>query len=480
MPRLRRTKIVATLGPASDSAQTIAAMIDAGVDMFRLNFSHGTAEQHLRRAQLIRSIAADKQRELAIMGDLQGPKIRIRSFAAGGVDLTIGADFRLDTELAEDAGNLAEVGVDLATLPQSVTSGDQLLLDDGRIRLQVKSIDGTRVNCVVIQGGRLSNRKGLNKLGGGLSAPSLTEQDLEHIALAPTLGLDYVAVSFPLSADDIHQARTLLVAAGSHAAIVAKVERAEVVNDERVMDALIEAADAIMVARGDLGVEIGDAQLMAVQKQLINKARNMQRTVITATQMMESMVSSPIPTRAEVFDVANAVLDGSDAVMLSAESASGQYPVETVRAMAETCVGAETYPEVYRSDAAALARNFQRIDETVAMAAVYAANHLENVAGMVCLTESGTTALRMSRIKSPYPIFALSRNPEVVRRMSLYRGVIPITFDYTVFPAEEVASKVVAAVRERGLVNSGDRLVMTRADLMGVGGSTTTLKILEI
>lgn len=479
MSHLRRTKIVATLGPASDSRDTISALIEAGVDMFRLNFSHGTPEEHIERSRVIREISAARGREVAILGDLQGPKIRIRSFKEGGTELRNGASFTLDPTIADGQGTDTEVGVDLESLPQSVAVGDTLLLDDGRIKLRVIAIDGTRVNCEVIQAGRLTNRKGLNKLGGGLSAPSLTDRDLEDIRRAPSLDLDYVAVSFPLSADDIHQARALLREAGSNAAIVAKIERAEVVNDEQVMDAIIEASDSIMVARGDLGVEIGDAQLMAVQKRLISKARQAQRSVITATQMMESMISSPIPTRAEVFDVANAVLDGSDAVMLSAESASGRYPVETVRAMAETCLGAETYPEVYRGERGGDHQQVDRVDEAIAMAAVFAANHLDKVAGMVCLTESGTTALRMSRVKSPYPIFALSRHPGVVRRMSLYRGVVPIIFDYTIYPAEEVAQKVLEAVSERGFVKSGDRLVMTRADLMGVGGSTTTLKILE-
>jgi len=474
----RRTKIVATLGPASGAPETIAALVEAGVDVFRLNFSHGSIADHRERAREVRAAAARCGHEVALLGDLQGPKIRIRGFRDGAVELLTGAVFTLDCEHPAEAGDQTVVGVDLPSLPESVFAGDVLILDDGRISLVVEDVKGSRVQCRVRMGGRLSNRKGLNRLGGGLSAPSLTDRDLEDIRHAAELELDYLAVSFPLHADDIREARQLALAAGSTARIIAKIERAEVVQDEAVLDAMIEAADGIMVARGDLGVEIGDAALIGAQKMLIRKARRADRVVITATQMMESMVQSPIPTRAEVFDVANAVLDGSDAVMLSAETASGRYPVDTVTAMAGTCLGAETWPEVRRSGHRA-DREFQRVDETIAMAAVYAANHLAGVAGMVCLTESGGTALRMSRMSSGLPIFALSRHTGTVRRMSLYRGVRPFVFDYTVFPAAEAAGEAVAELRRRGLVAPGDRLILTRGDLLGVGGSTTTLKIVE-
>ncbi|MFM7785075.1 MAG: pyruvate kinase [Planctomycetota bacterium] len=478
MTAQRRTKIVATLGPSSSSAEVIASLVGAGVDVFRLNFSHGRIEEHRERAERVRAAATACGREVALLGDLQGPKIRIRSFRDGAVELAEGADFALDCELPDGAGDARAVGVDLPSLPECVKTGDVLILDDGRISLEVAGVEDRRVRCRVRMGGRLSNRKGLNRLGGGLSAPSLTERDLEDIRHAAELELDYLAVSFPLRADDIHEARRLVAAAGSRAHIIAKIERAEVVQDEAVLDAMIAAADGVMVARGDLGVEIGDAALIGVQKMLIRKARRADRVVITATQMMESMIQNPIPTRAEVFDVANAVLDGTDAVMLSAETASGRYPVETVKAMAATCLGAETRPEIRRSGHRA-DREFQRIDETIAMAAVYAANHLAGVGGMVCLTESGSTALRMSRMSSGLPIFALSRNPEIVRRMSLYRGVRPIVFDYTEFNPGSVAEAALGCLRERTLVAPGERLILTRGDLLGVGGSTTTLKILQ-
>ena len=479
MQAQRRTKIVATLGPASDGERAIEALIRAGVDVFRLNFSHGQIEEHLARSRLIRDLAARVGREVAILGDLQGPKIRIRSCAAGAATLREGARFRLACALADAAGDESGVGVDLPSLPQSVGPGDVLILDDGRIRLEVRSTGTDHVECTVVMGGTLSNRKGLNRLGGGLSAPSLTERDHADIAHAVDLDLDYVAVSFPIRPDDIRHARELVEATGSAARIIAKIERAEVVHDEQLMDAMIAAADGIMVARGDLGVEVGDAELIGIQKQLIRKARRMDRLVITATQMMESMVSNPIPTRAEVFDVANAVLDGTDAVMLSAETATGRYPVETVHAMAGTCVGAEAYPDVRRSQHR-VERRFSRVDETIAMAAVYAANHLEGVRGMVCLTESGSTALRMSRLGSGLPIYAMSRHPAVVRRMCLFRGVCPQLFDYTVYASHDVAQEAVKVLRERGLVSDGERLILTRGDLLGVGGSTTTLKVVQL
>jgi pyruvate kinase len=475
----RRTKIVATLGPTSTAPDTLRALVEAGVDVFRLNFSHGTIEDHRARAALVRRFAAELGREVALLGDLQGPKIRIRSFREGAVELVAGASFALDCELADGEGDLRAVGVDLPSLPECVAAGDVLILDDGRISLEVTRLAGRRVECRVRMGGRLSNRKGLNRLGGGLAAPALTDADRADITHAAELGLDYLAVSFPLSADDILQARALTGEAGSDARLIAKIERAEVVHDEAVLDAMISASDGIMVARGDLGVEVGDAELIGIQKMLIRKARRADRVVITATQMMESMVQNPIPTRAEVFDVANAVLDGTDAVMLSAETASGRYPVETVRAMAATCLGAESYPDVRRSGHRA-DREFQRVDETIAMAAVYAANHLNGVAGMVCLTESGTTALRMSRMSSGLPIFALSRHAATVRRMCLYRGVRPLHFDYTAVASAEAGQAAVAELAARGLVLRGDRLILTGGDLLGVGGTTTTLKIVEV
>lgn len=477
-PVRRRTKIVATIGPASQSETMLRQLIEAGTDVLRLNFSHGSMDQHRENARLIRAVSEQVGREVAIMGDLQGPKIRIRGFAEGRTELVAGNDFTLDCELAANAGNNHQVGVDLASLPRSVAPGDTLLLDDGRLSLEVRGTEGHRVHCRVRVGGQLTDRKGLNKLGGGLSAPALTEKDINDLAQAHNLGLDYLAVSFPSRVEDIQQARELLKQTGSNAGIIAKIERAEAVESD-VLEALIGASDGVMVARGDLGVEVGDAELIGYQKQIIRRARELDRVVITATQMMESMIHSPIPTRAEVFDVANAVLDGTDAVMLSAETATGEFPVETVEAMSRTCIGAENQLVMRKSDHR-IDRTFHRIDEAIALSAVYAANHLEAVAGIICLTESGATPLWASRINSGLPIYACSRNQETLRRVSLFRGVTPILFDPTEYPATEVVKAVIAALKDRELVHTGDRLLLTRGSLAGVGGNTTTMQIGEV
>lgn len=474
----RRTKIVATIGPATSSEQTLGDLIQAGADVLRLNFSHGTMDKHLANTRLIRTISERLGREVAILGDLQGPKIRIRSFRHGAVDLVAGESFCLDCELPDGKGDEKQVGVDLESLNDSVVIGDTLLLDDGRISLVVAKIEGQRVHCLIELGGRLSDRKGLNKLGGGLSAPALTEKDIRDLSHAWELGLDYLAVSFPSTVEDIQHAKKLLGETGSKAGIIAKIERAEAVESE-VLEALILASDGVMVARGDLGVEVGDAELIGYQKQIIRLARQMDRTVITATQMMESMIQSPIPTRAEVFDVANAVLDGTDAVMLSAETATGKFPIQTVEAMSRACIGAEKQ-RITRRSGHRIDRTFHRVDQAIALSAVYAANHLEAVAGIICLTESGATPLWASRLSSGLPIFACSRNQETLRRVSLYRGVTPISFDPTEYPATDVSRAVLEVLKERELVRSGDRLILTRGSLAGVGGNTTTLQIGQV
>jgi pyruvate kinase len=477
--RYRRTKIVATLGPASSSPEMIDALVGAGVDTFRLNFSHGRMEDHYQRAHMAREAASRHGVEVALLGDLQGPKIRIAGFRDGTVELVAGEPFTLDCSLGRDDGDVRTVGVDFPPLPDSVAPGDTLLLDDGRLRLTVTEVDGQRVHCRVLLGGRLSSRKGLNRLGGGLSAPALTAKDHEDIGHARALGLDYVAVSFPARAADVDEARSSLERHGSQARVVAKIERAEAVADDQVLEDIIAAADAIMVARGDLGVEIGDAELIGIQKKLISQARRMNRAVITATQMMESMISSPIPTRAEVFDVANAVLDGTDAVMLSAETATGQYPVETVRAVAETCLGAERQPSTQRSSHR-IDRRFGRVDEAIAMSSVYAANHLDNVGGIICLTESGSTPLWMSRLRSGLPIYALSRDVTTLRRVRLFRGVMPVYFDAHSDEPEGAANEAVAVLQRRGLARPGERFILTHGERVGVGSGTNTMTIVTV
>jgi pyruvate kinase len=373
------------------------------------------------------------------------------------------------------AGTQQAVGIDYKELPNDVQSGDTLLLDDGRVVMQVESVDGSKVHCVVVTGGPLSNNKGINRLGGGLSADALTEKDKKDILTAAALELDYVAISFPRDAEDVNYARRLLREAGSNACLVAKIERAEAIE---VIDEIILASDAIMVARGDLGVEIGDAELPAAQKHMIARARTLNRTVITATQMMESMIENSIPTRAEVFDVANAVLDGTDAVMLSAETAVGRYPDKVVEAMARCCIGAEKQPASYISKHR-ISDRFERVDEALAMATMYTANHM-NIKAIIALTETGTTPLWMSRIRSGIPIFGLSRNLTACRKMALYRGVYPIHFDATVYEPQAINAQAVGVLKEKGLVSDEDLVLITKGDAMGVGGGTNMMKIFKV
>ncbi|WP_299258724.1 pyruvate kinase [uncultured Kushneria sp.] len=476
---IRRTKIVATLGPASDKEGVLDAMVHAGVDVVRINFSHGSAEDHRRRVMAVREAAKNQQRNVAILGDLQGPKIRIARFVNGSVELENGQNFALDINLGRDDGNEHQVGCDYRELADDVKSGDVLLLDDGRVVLEVQHVDGGRIECTVKVGGKLSNNKGINKQGGGLSAAALTDKDREDMKTAIDLEVDFLAVSFPRSGADMQLARDLLGEAGKNIALVAKVERAEAVANETTLDEIIIASDAVMVARGDLGVEIGDAQLIGVQKRMIARARTLNRAVITATQMMESMIESPLPTRAEVFDVANAVLDGTDAVMLSAETAAGSFPVETIEAMNRCCMGAERERAAQESKHR-MADEFHRIDETVALSAMYAANHLEGVAAIACLTETGYTPLIASRIRSGLPIVALSSHPRTLRRMALYRGVFAIEFNTDDMPNAEVNQRAVSELEKRALANPGDYVILTRGDHVSAQGGTNAMKIVQV
>ncbi|MBZ9568876.1 MULTISPECIES: pyruvate kinase [Modicisalibacter] len=476
---IRRTKIVATLGPASDREGVLDAMITAGVDVVRLNFSHGSPEDHRRRLVAVREAAERHGRTVAALGDLQGPKIRIARLKEGAVTLEEGAPFVLDVSLDRDAGDATRVGCDYQQLAEDVAPGDVLLLDDGRLELEVERVEPPRVHTRVRVGGKLSNNKGINKQGGGLSAAALTDKDREDLKTAIDIGVDYLAVSFPRSAADMQLARELLGEAGAEIGLVAKIERAEAVADNDTLDGIIRASEAVMVARGDLGVEIGDAQLIGVQKRLIQRARTLNRAVITATQMMESMIESPLPTRAEVFDVANAVLDGTDAVMLSAETAAGDYPVETIEAMDRLCLGAERERSAQESKHR-IHEGFSRIDETVALSAMYAANHLSGVAAIACMTSTGYTPLIASRIRSGLPIVGLAHSPIAQRRMALYRGVVSLPFDTTDIPAEDLDARALKLLRERGIAEGGDHVILTRGDHMNAHGGTNTMKILDM
>jgi len=474
---LRRTKILTTLGPATDNPKTLGEMLRAGADVVRINFSHGEAAAHAQRVRMVREVAEQVGKWVAVLGDLQGPKIRIERFAKGPVQLVEGATFTLDVSLDPKAGTETAVGVAYKSLPQDVRAGDTLLLNDGQIVLEVTEVSGPRVVTRVVVGGELSDNKGINKQGGGLSAGALTEKDRADIRLAAELGVDYLAVSFARDGSDIEEARHLLRKEGGYGNLVAKIERSEALVN---LDRIIQASDAVMVARGDLGVEVGYAELTGLQKHIIEATRRRNRVAITATQMMESMIHNPIPTRAEVSDVANAVMDGTDAVMLSGESAVGKYPVRAVQAMAQVILGAEKYES---SHTAVRHRReegiYERTDEAIAMAVMYTANHLK-VKAIVALTESGSTPLWMSRIRADIPIYAFTRHETTGRRVMLYRGVYPVTFDITHTEAQKVYADIFRTLLQRGMVEIGDRIILTKGELSGVSGKTNSMKILEV
>jgi pyruvate kinase len=473
-----RTKIVATLGPASSTEQTISNLICAGVNIFRLNFSHGSAAEHTLRAGMVRSISAQLCMPVGILCDMQGPKIRIGSFTDDQhIQLVDDMPFTLDSNIDPNGGDQQRVYIQQALLAD-IQQGDTLLLDDGRLTLQVTAKSSTAATCIVIQGGVLSSKKGVNKFGGGLFADALTHKDMADIKTAAALKTDYLAISFVRSREDVELARRLLNAAGSNAHIIAKIERAEAIT-ETYLPGIIASADGVMVARGDLGVEIGDANLVAVQKHLIKAATNANKVVITATQMMESMINAPTPTRAEVFDVANAVLDGTDAVMLSAETAVGKFPVETVNAMARVIEGAERHPLTRRSKHR-IDQSFQHIDESLALAAMYVANHLHGVKAVVCMTETGFTPLLMSRITSSLPIYDMASKPGTCEITALYKGVVPVLFDATELAPAEINHRTVETLRASNVVTDGDLVLITKGDFINVQGGTNTLKIVRV
>lgn len=472
---LRRTKILATLGPASDKPGVLADLFEAGIDVVRLNFSHGIAQDHIDRANAVRALSKKTGRRVGILADLQGPKIRIAKFKETKIWLDDGKPFSLDINLDPEAGDTTQVGITYKPLATEVKPGSRLLLDDGRIVLDVVKTDGSRIDCTVYVGGHLSNNKGINLQGGGLSAPALTEKDKEDIKTIAKIDADFVAISFPRSAADLNEARALLEEVGCFAGIVSKVERAEAIE---AMDEIILASDVVMVARGDLGVEIGDANLPAVQKRLISRSRELKRAVITATQMMESMIENPIPTRAEVFDIANAVHDGTDAVMLSAETASGNYPVQAVKAMAEICKTTEQQSSV-RASKHRMNCQFSRTDEAIAMSAMYLANH-SNVSGIVTLTESGSTALWMSRISSGIPIYAFSSHKKTLGKVTIYRGVFPVAFTHESMDHANVNKEILAKLKARGGAKDGETFIITKGDLTGTKGGTNAIKIVTL
>ena len=469
----RSTKIVATLGPASCSPENMLALVAAGVDVVRINFSYDTVAEHSQRIDMLRATAHDLGRTVGVMADLQGPKIRIGKFASGPVAIMANQEFVLDA--ACTVGDEGRVGLDYPDLIKDVRAGDVLLLDEGRIVFDVLRVKGKEIRCRNRHDGELSNNKGINKQGGGITAPALTAKDMEDIRIAAGLGIDYVAVSFPKSGDDMRLARALLQSAGSNALLVAKIERVEAIEN---LNSILEATDGVMVARGDLAVEVGDAAVPALQKRIIRTAREFNKFAITATQMMESMIHSPAPTRAEVSDVANAVLDGTDAVMLSAETATGDYPVETVEAMARICIEAEKSSD-FALDTHFLHRVFTRIDQSVAMAALFAAYHLK-VKAIASLTESGSTALWMSRLNTAIPIYALTQEVRTRYKVSIFKGVFPVMMWQSGHDRDQVLRDAEEALIEAGAVEIGDLIVLTIGEPIGKPGGTNTMKIVKV
>lgn len=456
--RLRRTKIIATLGPATDYKNNLEKIINSGVNIVRLNFSHGNSKEHLIRAKKVREIASKLKKYIAILGDLQGPKIRISTFGPHQIYLESGDNLLIDSSNQSSIPYQKNIGVNYTEFSKDVSPGDLLLLDDGKIQVKVLKINNTQIYTKVMIGGILFNNKGINKLGGGLLTKALTNKDKTDIITAAKIGVDYLAVSFPRSSTDLNYARNLIINAGSNAKIISKIERAEVVQSNETIDDIIHASDAVMVARGDLGVEIGEPELVRIQKKIIKRAHQLNKAVITATQMMESMMINSIPTRAEVMDVANAVLDGTDAVMLSAETATGEYPIKTVTAMANICIGAEkilhtNYSEFFKT------KKIKTIEESIAASIIYIANYADTIAAIISITDFGRSALLMSRINSTIPIFVLSQNINTLNTVTLYRGVFPVYYhgNDTNIKSVRFASNI---LRDKGFIASGETVIV--------------------
>lgn len=469
---MRRTKIISTIGPATDSSEMLKNIILAGTNLVRINMSHGDLSTQLNRIRQVKTVAHELNQIIGILVDLQGPKIRIAQFKNGSIELKLGAEFILDASLDKQSGTEFSVGLDYPDLTGDVFAGDTLLLDDGRIVLQIKSVEAPKIICEVLVGGILSNNKGLNRKGGGLSAPALTDKDKQQLEAIKDLPIDYIALSFVRDANDILQAQKILNTLGLEASIIAKIERVEAVKN---IDKILEVADAVMVARGDLGVEMGYAELPAIQKHIIARAEASDKAVIVATQMMESMIKSPIPTRAEVSDVANAVLDGTDAVMLSAETATGEYPLEVVQSISEICNAAEKHKKAQFS-IESFQPHFGREDEAIAMAAMYVANHI-SIKAIVALTETGSTPLWMSRIRSSMLIYGLSRHIKTCGKMTLFRGVVPVLFDVKAHESWQVTGQAIHALVKMNFVQSGEKVIVTKGNIIGIGGKANSLRI---
>lgn len=471
---LRQTKIVATLGPSSSDPVILRAMLTAGVDVVRINFSHADASA-LQLIALVRGIAEELNQPLAVMADLQGPKIRIGRFKNKSITLVEGQAFTLDCNAPELLGDTNEVSVAYPSLSRELTPGDHLLLNDGLVELEVKTIFNSKIHCSVVEGGILSDLKGLNRKGGGLAARTMTEKDKRDLRTAIDADVDYISLSFVKDAEDIRHTRALMTQFGKKIPVIAKIERTEALQ---YLTEIIQEADAIMVARGDLGVEIGAAEVPAIQKHIIGEARRLDKVVITATQMMESMINNPQPTRAEVSDVANAILDGTDAVMLSAETASGQFPVKVLSMVNRICLSAEKHASFYYHTADETC-HYHRADQAIAMATMHAANHFP-IQAIITLTESGDTALWISRQQSTVPIIAVSANKRTIGRLCLAHNVFPVFMNYHQFAAETLNQQVLEELIKTGHLEKKSFVLLTRGRVIGTAGGTNSMEIIRV
>jgi pyruvate kinase len=467
---MRRAKIVCTLGPATWSSEKIGELIDAGMDVARLNFSHGERETHLKALQAVREEAQKRDRAVAVLLDVQGPKIRVGRFATGETELVPGREFIITTD-ASVVGDDRRVSTTYAGLAGDVRKGAQILLDDGLLTLEVTDVRGNDVVTVVRIGGTLKNNKGMNLPDVAVSAPGLTEKDRADLTFGVRVGVDYIAQSFVRSADDVRSARALVTTNGHSIPIIAKIEKQQAVDR---LDEIIREADGIMVARGDLGVELGPEKVPLIQKRLIEATNGKGKLVITATQMLESMIRQQRPTRAEASDVANAVLDGTDALMLSGETAVGLYPIETVRTMDRIIREVESSP-LYRLSVENPSLDMPVSANAIAHAAVVAARQM-GIRNVAVVTDSGGAARLMSEYRPEATILALTTNEVTYRRLALYWGVLPLYIP----PAStfnELVDRIEELLRERNLAANGEYVVVTASMPIGAGDTTNTLRI---
>uniref|UniRef100_A0A831XFG6 Pyruvate kinase n=1 Tax=Geobacter metallireducens TaxID=28232 RepID=A0A831XFG6_GEOME len=463
----RKTKIVATLGPASSSPEMIEKLMEAGVDLFRLNFSHGANDQRRDVIAAIRRLSAARGKEIGILADLQGPKIRTGRMENGAIPLKKGETLDITTD--EVLGTPALISTIYKPLPHDVKAGSRILMDDGLIELRVQSVEGNRVRCTVVEGGTLKDLKGINLPGVHVSAPSLSEKDLRDLEFCIAEGVDYIALSFVRTAADVEELKRILFERDVRIPVVAKIEKPEALRNFK---SILKAADAVMVARGDLGVEISAEKVPLFQKKIIRACNEAGKPVITATQMLESMINHPRPTRAETSDVANAILDGTDAVMLSGETASGQFPLEAVRTMDKVALDVERYAQM--EDGPRQRRHNPSIAEAVAEAACRAAVTL-NARAIAVMTQSGSTAALISKFRPPLPVIAFSQSLETRRRLSLYWGVKPFPIGTMAGTDEQIAA--VESTLLSGGYRRGDIIVITMGVPVEARGSTNLMKV---